>query len=270
MELPKHPAAAAGLSGPTGEDRQRPPPSKCPSASRRRPACVSRVAVMSIEYTIDIQLTELGFPDVVSGRDTRSVPASPKQKVQPARAVSDASDASAVRCKPARLSGSVHDEQGKGRTAGPPAGGTRTGHGGDGGGSGVEEEEDSDDSEVSDVCEEEEVDYYEDEDGLCVGMCSRLPEMFLEVTCVSIHDLCGCLESHPLSFFFPPLSPGRLESSLGIPLWRLRSPASLPVQAPGPHEPAHWSAAVLLRRMRQAILPDLQLPSPPAHARQGG
>lgn len=122
---------------------------------------------MSIEYTIDIQLTELGFPDIVprnsSGRETgsQSISASQKQKVQQAD----------VRCKAAHPSESVQDEQVKGRTgdstAGPvnttaPATAPREA------GRRAEVDNDSDDSDVSDVCEEEEVEDEED-DGLHNG-----------------------------------------------------------------------------------------------------
>lgn len=134
---------------------------------------------MSIEYTIDIQLTELGFPEIVprnsSGRETsgRSISASQKQKVQHADAAKEAPKDTAVRCKPCK---SAQDEQVEGKTAGSPAGtvdtsAPTTGQRGDGGG--AEVEDDSDDSEVSDACEEEEVE--DDEDGLCSGMLWSLP-----------------------------------------------------------------------------------------------
>ncbi|XP_029695241.1 histone-lysine N-methyltransferase PRDM9 isoform X1 [Takifugu rubripes] len=125
---------------------------------------------MSIEYTIDIQLTELGFPEIVprnsSGRETssRSISASQKQKVQHADAAKEASKDTAVRCKPCK---SAQDEQVKGKTGESTAGTVNTtapatGQGGDGGD--AEVEDDSDDSEVSDACEEEEID--DDEEGL--------------------------------------------------------------------------------------------------------
>lgn len=137
---------------------------------------------MSIEYTIDIQLTELGFPEIVprnsSGRETssRSISASQKQKVQHADAAKEASKDAAVRCKPCK---SVQEEQVEGKTEkdDPAPAGTvtttapTTGQRGDGGG--AEVEDDSDDSEVSDACEEEEVD--DDEDGLYSGMLWSFP-----------------------------------------------------------------------------------------------
>lgn len=134
---------------------------------------------MSIEYTIDIQLTELGFPEIVprnsSGRETssRSISASQKQKVQHAGAAKEASRDTGVRCKPCQ---SVPGEQVKGKTGEATAGtvdttAPTTGQRGDGGG--AEVEEDSDDSEVSDACEEEEID--DDEDGLDSGMLRSLP-----------------------------------------------------------------------------------------------
>lgn len=135
---------------------------------------------MSIEYTIDIQLTELGFPEIAprisSGRETssRSISASQKQKVQHADAANETSnDAAAVRCKAAHPSKTAQDEQVKGKTGDSTAGTvnttvptTRQGDDRDD----AEADEDSDDSDVSDVCEEEEIDDNDDEDGLYSGM----------------------------------------------------------------------------------------------------
>lgn len=133
---------------------------------------------MSIEYTIDIQLTELGFPEIVprnsSGRETgsQSISASQKQKVQQADAAKEPSDVAAARCKAAHPSESVQDEQVKRRTGdsaagtvnttAPTAGQRDARHR-------AEVDNDSDDSDVSDVCEEEEVEDNEDEDGLHNG-----------------------------------------------------------------------------------------------------
>lgn len=133
---------------------------------------------MSIEYTIDIQLTELGFPEIVprhsSGRETSScsISASQKQKVQQAEAAAaaarGAASGTAVRCKPRKR---VQDEQLEGATGEATAG--AAGQSGDGGG--AEVEGDSGDSEASGVCEEEE-EIDGDEDGLYSGMLWRLPE----------------------------------------------------------------------------------------------
>lgn len=54
-------------------------------------------------------------------------------------------------------------------------------------------------------------------------------------------------------------------SSRWLPLQCLRSSANLGVQAPGPHEPAHWRTPILLCRMWEALLPDKQLPGSLAH-----
>lgn len=133
---------------------------------------------MSIEYTIDIQLTELGFPDIVprnsSGRETgsQSTSAPQKQKVQQVDTAKETSSVTAVRCKAAHPSASVQEEQVKGRTGDSPAGtvnpaapaaGRRKAR------RRAEVDNDSDDSDVSDVCEEEEVEDNEDEDGLYNG-----------------------------------------------------------------------------------------------------
>lgn len=136
---------------------------------------------MSIEYTIDIQLTELGFPEIVprnsSGRETgsQSFSASPKHKVQQADAAKETSNVAAVGCKAAHPPESVQDGQVKAGTGDSPAGtvnasaptaGRRRAR------RRAAVENDSDDSEVSDVCEEEEVednDDEEEEDGLHDG-----------------------------------------------------------------------------------------------------
>lgn len=158
VELPTHPTAPAGLG-------DRPVRSKGTSVT------------MSIEYTIDIQLTELGFPEIVprnsSGRETssRSISASQKQKVQHADETSD--DAAAVRRKAAHPSKSAQGGQVKGKTGDSTAGTVNTtlptaGQGDDR--DGEEAGEDSDDSDVSGVCEEEEINNSDDEDGLYSGM----------------------------------------------------------------------------------------------------
>lgn len=137
---------------------------------------------MSIEYTIDIQLTELGFPEIVprnsSGRETgsQSIPASQKQKVQPADGAKGA-----ARCKSAHPSEGVQDAQVKGRTGGSPAGTVDTAAptaGQRDAGHAAELDDDSDDSDVSDVCEEEEVDDNVDVDGLHNGGPQRSPDIF--------------------------------------------------------------------------------------------
>lgn len=141
---------------------------------------------MSIEYTIDIQLTELGFPEIVprnsSGRETgsQSISASQKQKVQQADAAKETPSVAAVRCKAAHPSEGAQDEQGKGRTGESPAGTVNaaapaTGQGDAGHREGVDN--DSDDSDVSDVCEEEELDDSVDVDGLHSGRPSSLSDI---------------------------------------------------------------------------------------------
>lgn len=126
---------------------------------------------MSIEYTIDIQLTELGFPEIVprnsSGRETgsQSISASQKQKVQQADAAKETSNVAAVRCKAAHPSESVQDEQVKGRTGDSTAGTVNTTAPTTGQRDArhtAEVNNDSDDSDVFDVCEEEEVEDHED------------------------------------------------------------------------------------------------------------
>lgn len=138
---------------------------------------------MSIEYTIDIQLTELGFPEIVPrntpGRETssRSISASQKQKVQPADAANETSnDAAAARCKAAHPPKSAQVEQVKGKTGVSTAGTGNTtvpttGQG-DGGG-GAEADEGSDDS---DVCEEEEI----DDSGMLIKFTLYAIEIFIE------------------------------------------------------------------------------------------
>lgn len=129
---------------------------------------------MSIEYTIDIQLTELGFPDIVprnpSGRDagSQSISAPQKQKVRQADAVKETSTVAAVRCKAAHPPEGVREERLKGSNGGSAAGTLATpAHRRSR--RGAEVNNDSDDSDVSDVCEEEEIEDFEDEEGLHNG-----------------------------------------------------------------------------------------------------
>lgn len=156
---------------------------------------------MSIEYTIDIQLTELGFPEVVPnspGRETGSE----KQNVQPRDGAAESPGVTA-----ALPSESVRDEQGKGGTRGRTlsAGtlrtpGPTTGRREDG-------DDDSDDSDVSDVCEEEEVDDNEDEDGSHNGTV----QILLQTASHQPHHVTLC----------KPASPDRPQPSQGAPLHRV-------------------------------------------------
>lgn len=157
---------------------------------------------MSIEYTIDIQLTELGFPDVVqprepSGRETprrstssddkysdnhaaTSLTATHKQsllvRVQQSvdgKEAKHTSSAETVRSKPAQ---STQDEQVDQINLDPRqliiGEGDSRDRGGDDATQGQEDvEDDSDGSDVSEMCEEEELDEddYDDEEGLNNG-----------------------------------------------------------------------------------------------------
>lgn len=152
---------------------------------------------MSIEYTIDIQLTELGFPDIVqpretSGRETtgcRSTPSDDKfsasrspvsistthkqsllvrvQQSVDGKEAKQTSNTETVHCKPINPTPSAqegcndtddHDGDAARKESAEALPGV---------------EDDSDDSDVSEVCEDEELDEeddYGDEEGLNNGM----------------------------------------------------------------------------------------------------
>lgn len=161
------------------------------------PLLTPQPAVMSIEYTIDIQLTELGFPDIVQPRDTsgrettgcRSTPSDDKfsashspasistthkqsllvrvQQSVDGKEAKQTSDIETVHCKPINPTPSAQEGYN----------GDTGGHDGDAARKESEAlqgvEDDSDDSDVSEVCEDEEVDEeddYGDEEGLNNGM----------------------------------------------------------------------------------------------------
>ncbi|CAF97985.1 unnamed protein product [Tetraodon nigroviridis] len=83
---------------------------------------------MSIEYTIDIQLTELGFPEIVSrnlpGRETgsQSISASQKQKVHQDDAAKETSTVAADAVKPRMPAKWRRRSRLKGGAAAPPLG----------------------------------------------------------------------------------------------------------------------------------------------------
>lgn len=163
---------------------------------------------MSIEYTIDIQLTELGFPDVVqprepSGRETprRSTSSDDKHSDNHAAAhkqsllvrvqqsvdgkeAKQTSSAGTVRGKPAQ---STRDEPVDPTSLEPRRLVIGEGDSRDRGGDEATQEDvedDSDGSDVSEMCEEEEVDEedYDDEEGLNNGRLHSTPTHKCAVT----------------------------------------------------------------------------------------
>ena len=141
----------------------------CPSLPVMTPAAFSaQPTVMSIEYTIDIQLTELGFPDILptSNIETgRCKPLNSSQSLQDEQA-----DRETAHDEPSEPS--AHDVTAGDDTTDPPQ--LITGQDNKGKKHGdtaqEEEEDDSDDSDVSEMYEEEEVDEDdEDEEGLNTG-----------------------------------------------------------------------------------------------------
>ncbi|XP_042346841.1 zinc finger protein 155 [Plectropomus leopardus] len=139
---------------------------------------------MSIEYTIDIQLTELGYTDIVQSRDT-SVRETPKQTTAapPLSACTPRNPAQSPRDKPVIKSKelTVNDPEDRDSSRPPAQQGDNQGGdnreedegdtaGGDPTEMQLDVEGDSDDSDVSEVYDEEEVDEeeedYEEEEGL--------------------------------------------------------------------------------------------------------
>lgn len=135
---------------------------------------------MSIEYTIDIQLTELGFPDILQSQQTQIRDGKEAAKQSAEVSVGSALPDKAP-CKPAQtVDGDALSETAlNSPTPGPEATDvsnliTEQWEDGPGAGGGVvqeesaetlqDEEDDSDDSEVSGVYEEEEVDDEDDEE----------------------------------------------------------------------------------------------------------
>lgn len=135
-------------------------------------------AAMSIEYTIDIQLTELGFPDLVqpresSGREAGRRSSSSDKKLsvsRPPGAVSNTQKRSPLSRAPKAVDAKGIAEQAENPESRSPAQSRRhrvktVTEGDDGAAArrdGTEEqpalEDDSDDSDVSVACDEEEVD----------------------------------------------------------------------------------------------------------------
>ena len=138
---------------------------------------------MSIEYTIDIQLTELGFPDILQPRDTPGAGAAKQTSNVDTvchkpfnRELADKGPAPPEPSEPP-----VNDPTAGPEIAEPPPEEARKKDADEGDAVQKEQqdvedvEDDSDDSDVSDVYEEEEVDEdEEDEEGLNNGMTHSL------------------------------------------------------------------------------------------------
>lgn len=128
-------------------------------------AAASFSASMSIEYTIDIQLTELGFPNVVQPQDSSGRQTSSSNR--PQKSSSSAHKRSLRVQQSSKEAGAAKETSNTEKIGCNSTDPTVTN---DPGEDADDDEDDSDDSAVSDVCEEEEVDDYEDEEELNPGM----------------------------------------------------------------------------------------------------